>query len=220
MILGAGNSIRNTQRSAESHYQLSSLPRRQLRGDSRHSQRNTWLALASVSSRATLLFCLDRLRSKRTSRQKKTNSIRLERAFQKQSSDTHKTPYVRVKRRRERKINIKASEPINVDNGDSLALGVVLRHQQHFGFKQMRSMPDINLMPPGILTIRVVEDWFTFGFSLVGNVEDVAVCRWVFSRFSLFPPPSHSIADPPERLVPATLQDWLFVRVTPRKYVI
>ncbi|KAJ8871104.1 hypothetical protein PR048_027408 [Dryococelus australis] len=43
------------------------------------------------------------------------NCIRLERASQKQSSDTHKTPYDRVKRCRERKINIKASERVNID---------------------------------------------------------------------------------------------------------
>ncbi|KAJ8880496.1 hypothetical protein PR048_016966 [Dryococelus australis] len=42
------------------------------------------------------------------------NCIRLERASQKQSSDTHKTPYDRVKRCRERKINIRASERVNV----------------------------------------------------------------------------------------------------------
>ncbi|KAJ8891245.1 hypothetical protein PR048_010760 [Dryococelus australis] len=42
--------------------------------------------------------------------------IRLERASQKQSNDTHKTPYDGVKRCRERKIkNIKASERVNVD---------------------------------------------------------------------------------------------------------
>ncbi|KAJ8866529.1 hypothetical protein PR048_032372 [Dryococelus australis] len=44
------------------------------------------------------------------------NRMRLERASQKQSSDTHKTPYDRVKRCRERKINIKTSGPVNVDN--------------------------------------------------------------------------------------------------------
>ncbi|KAJ8898002.1 hypothetical protein PR048_003362 [Dryococelus australis] len=43
------------------------------------------------------------------------NHIRLERASQKQSSNTHKTPFDRVKRCRERKINIKASERANVD---------------------------------------------------------------------------------------------------------
>ncbi|KAJ8891678.1 hypothetical protein PR048_004206 [Dryococelus australis] len=43
------------------------------------------------------------------------NRTWLERASQKQSSDTHKTPYDRVKRCRERKINIKASERVNVD---------------------------------------------------------------------------------------------------------
>ncbi|KAJ8894147.1 hypothetical protein PR048_006757 [Dryococelus australis] len=44
-----------------------------------------------------------------------TNLIRLETASQKKSSDTHKTPYDRVKRCRERKINIKASERVKVD---------------------------------------------------------------------------------------------------------
>ncbi|KAJ8889915.1 hypothetical protein PR048_009420 [Dryococelus australis] len=43
------------------------------------------------------------------------NRIRLERASQNKSSDTHKTPYDRVKRYRERKINIKASERVNVE---------------------------------------------------------------------------------------------------------
>ncbi|KAJ8883251.1 hypothetical protein PR048_015093 [Dryococelus australis] len=43
------------------------------------------------------------------------NSIRLKRASQKQSSDTHNTPYDRMKRCRERKINIKASEHVNID---------------------------------------------------------------------------------------------------------
>ncbi|KAJ8878425.1 hypothetical protein PR048_019003 [Dryococelus australis] len=43
------------------------------------------------------------------------NRIRLERASQKHSSDAHKIPYDRVKRCRERKINIKASERVNVD---------------------------------------------------------------------------------------------------------
>ncbi|KAJ8869040.1 hypothetical protein PR048_030591 [Dryococelus australis] len=46
---------------------------------------------------------------------KYSNRIRLERASQKQSSGTHKTPYDRVTRCRERKINIKASERLNVD---------------------------------------------------------------------------------------------------------
>ncbi|KAJ8878744.1 hypothetical protein PR048_019330 [Dryococelus australis] len=41
------------------------------------------------------------------------NRTRLERDSQKQSSDTHKTPYDRLKRCRERKINIKASERVN-----------------------------------------------------------------------------------------------------------
>ncbi|KAJ8874024.1 hypothetical protein PR048_024864 [Dryococelus australis] len=44
-----------------------------------------------------------------------TNRIRLERASKKQSSDAHKTPYDRVKRCREHKKYIKASERVNVD---------------------------------------------------------------------------------------------------------
>ncbi|KAJ8886523.1 hypothetical protein PR048_012734 [Dryococelus australis] len=44
------------------------------------------------------------------------NRIRLERAFQKQSSDSHKTPYDRVKRCRERKKHFKASERVNPTN--------------------------------------------------------------------------------------------------------
>ncbi|KAJ8871035.1 hypothetical protein PR048_027339 [Dryococelus australis] len=43
------------------------------------------------------------------------NRVWLERASQKKSSDTHETPYDRVKRCRGRKINIKASERANVD---------------------------------------------------------------------------------------------------------
>ncbi|KAJ8883668.1 hypothetical protein PR048_015522 [Dryococelus australis] len=43
------------------------------------------------------------------------NRMLLEIASQKQSSDTHKTAYDRVKRCRERKINIKACERVNVD---------------------------------------------------------------------------------------------------------
>ncbi|KAJ8891859.1 hypothetical protein PR048_004414 [Dryococelus australis] len=42
-----------------------------------------------------------------------TKRERLERASKKQSSDTHKPPYDRVKRCRERKINTKASERVN-----------------------------------------------------------------------------------------------------------
>ncbi|KAJ8866451.1 hypothetical protein PR048_032294 [Dryococelus australis] len=46
---------------------------------------------------------------------KHRNRIRLERASQKQSSDTHERSYDRVKLCRERKINAKASERVNVD---------------------------------------------------------------------------------------------------------
>ncbi|KAJ8877571.1 hypothetical protein PR048_022026 [Dryococelus australis] len=45
----------------------------------------------------------------------RTNCIRLERASEEESSDTHKTLYDRVKRCREHKINIKAPERVNVD---------------------------------------------------------------------------------------------------------
>ncbi|KAJ8883196.1 hypothetical protein PR048_015036 [Dryococelus australis] len=48
------------------------------------------------------------------------NRIRLERASQKQSSDAHKTPYDRVKRCRERKINTKATERVNIDVQDPI----------------------------------------------------------------------------------------------------
>ncbi|KAJ8877821.1 hypothetical protein PR048_022279 [Dryococelus australis] len=43
------------------------------------------------------------------------NRIRSERAPEKQSNDTHKTPYDRLKRCREHKINTEASERVNVD---------------------------------------------------------------------------------------------------------
>ncbi|KAJ8891536.1 hypothetical protein PR048_004064 [Dryococelus australis] len=51
--------------------------------------------------------------TRQKARSKYINRIRLERASQKKSSDTHKTPYGRVKRRRESKIYTKASERVN-----------------------------------------------------------------------------------------------------------
>ncbi|KAJ8883536.1 hypothetical protein PR048_015380 [Dryococelus australis] len=51
--------------------------------------------------------------TRQKARSKYRNSIRLERASKNQSSNTHKTTYDRVKRCRERKINIKASERVN-----------------------------------------------------------------------------------------------------------
>ncbi|KAJ8867736.1 hypothetical protein PR048_031539 [Dryococelus australis] len=51
--------------------------------------------------------------NRQKTKSKYINRIRLERASQKQSSHTHKTPYDRVERCRERKINIKASESVN-----------------------------------------------------------------------------------------------------------
>ncbi|KAJ8879990.1 hypothetical protein PR048_020611 [Dryococelus australis] len=53
--------------------------------------------------------------TRQKAKSKYRNRIRLEIFSQKQSSDTHKTLYDRVKRCRERKINIKASERVNVD---------------------------------------------------------------------------------------------------------
>ncbi|KAJ8894388.1 hypothetical protein PR048_007039 [Dryococelus australis] len=45
----------------------------------------------------------------------RANRLRLERVSQNKSSDTHKTPYDRVKRCRKSKINTKASKRVNVD---------------------------------------------------------------------------------------------------------
>ncbi|KAJ8877022.1 hypothetical protein PR048_021474 [Dryococelus australis] len=53
--------------------------------------------------------------TRQKAKSKYINRIGLERASQKSSRDTHETPYDRVKRCRERKINIKASERVNVD---------------------------------------------------------------------------------------------------------
>ncbi|KAJ8873550.1 hypothetical protein PR048_024368 [Dryococelus australis] len=62
-----------------------------------------------VKTNTTSVYTLQKAKSKYR------NRIQLERASQKQSSDTHKTSYDRVKRCRERKINIKASQRANVD---------------------------------------------------------------------------------------------------------
>ncbi|KAJ8874008.1 hypothetical protein PR048_024848 [Dryococelus australis] len=53
--------------------------------------------------------------TRQKAKSKYRNRIRLKRASQKQTSDTHKTPYIGVKMCRERKINIKASERVDVD---------------------------------------------------------------------------------------------------------
>ncbi|KAJ8873462.1 hypothetical protein PR048_024280 [Dryococelus australis] len=59
----------------------------------------------------------------KNAKSKYINRIWLERASLKQSSDTHKTPYDRVKRCWERKKCIKASESVNVDVFTSWELG-------------------------------------------------------------------------------------------------
>ncbi|KAJ8878306.1 hypothetical protein PR048_018883 [Dryococelus australis] len=53
--------------------------------------------------------------TRRNAKSKYRNRIRLERASQEQSSDTHETTYYRVKRCRERKKYTKASDRVNVD---------------------------------------------------------------------------------------------------------
>ncbi|KAJ8865756.1 hypothetical protein PR048_033277 [Dryococelus australis] len=76
-----------------------------------------------VTSRVTFLTCplsscsshVLCLRSAENSQVEIRSRIRLERASRKQPSDTHKTLYDRVKLCRERKINIKASDRVNVD---------------------------------------------------------------------------------------------------------
>ncbi|KAJ8873859.1 hypothetical protein PR048_024695 [Dryococelus australis] len=64
--------------------------------------------------------------TRQKSKSKYRNHIQLERASRKQSSDAHKTPYDRVERCRERKINIKVSERVNVDVFTILMVGAVL----------------------------------------------------------------------------------------------
>ncbi|KAJ8880032.1 hypothetical protein PR048_020654 [Dryococelus australis] len=64
-----------------------------------------------VTGKLNILSSYNRQKDK----SKYRNRIWLERAFQKQYSDSHKTPYDLVKRCLERKKNIKASERVNVD---------------------------------------------------------------------------------------------------------
>ncbi|KAJ8872263.1 hypothetical protein PR048_025865 [Dryococelus australis] len=78
-------------------------------------------SIVYIQNAITLLACQrikecvtlnDYIRQKVKSKDR--NRVRLERASQKQSLDTYKTPYDRVKRYRERKINTKASDCVNV----------------------------------------------------------------------------------------------------------
>ncbi|KAJ8878679.1 hypothetical protein PR048_019264 [Dryococelus australis] len=78
------------------------------------------------------------VKKKKKTKSKYINRIRLENASQQKSSDTHKTPYDRVKRCRERKINIKASERVNVDSArrrgrGGLAVSSLASHQGDLG---------------------------------------------------------------------------------------
>ncbi|KAJ8868481.1 hypothetical protein PR048_030009 [Dryococelus australis] len=86
------------------------------------------------------------------------NRIRLERASQKQSSDTHKTPYDRVKRCRERKINIKASEHVNVDSSIQLSSPA----PQSLSFFTVPMLAVLRLHPP--LVARVATCYFAGQF--------------------------------------------------------
>ncbi|KAJ8866217.1 hypothetical protein PR048_032060 [Dryococelus australis] len=70
------------------------------------------LTRKALNWRAVLLFTMSAY-TRQKAKSKYRNRIRLERASQKQSSDIYKTPYDRVTRCRERKINIKASERVN-----------------------------------------------------------------------------------------------------------
>ncbi|KAJ8880347.1 hypothetical protein PR048_016814 [Dryococelus australis] len=89
------------------------------------------------------------------------NSIRLERAFQKQSSDTHKTSYDRVKRCRKRKKNIKAPELVSVDvpSNDAemkfvhwvIAFASSSRNSDHSSMATAKWRPEANCAPLTVL---------------------------------------------------------------------
>ncbi|KAJ8871608.1 hypothetical protein PR048_027935 [Dryococelus australis] len=88
--------------------------------------------------------------TRQKTKSKYINRIRLERASQMQSSDTHKTPYYRVKRCRERKINIKVSERVNSKNCRQVTLGDH-RHAGGSGQRQGREYELLNqsgVVPP------------------------------------------------------------------------
>ncbi|KAJ8872627.1 hypothetical protein PR048_026235 [Dryococelus australis] len=77
-----------------------------------------------------------------------TNGIRLERASQKQSSDTHKTPYDRVKRLQERKLNIKVSERVNSRAAQFSCLGFKARGGNYRSrLRNMRSEKSASFSP-------------------------------------------------------------------------
>ncbi|KAJ8876137.1 hypothetical protein PR048_024046 [Dryococelus australis] len=83
--------------------------------------------------------------------------MRLERASQKQSSDTHKTPYDRVKRCRERKKYIKASERVNVDVFVQKNTAVSPTQPHPIFGRLVRSPP--NKVRPGSFPGRVTPDF-------------------------------------------------------------
>ncbi|KAJ8897412.1 hypothetical protein PR048_002758 [Dryococelus australis] len=76
-------------------------------------------ATLTLSHGGRTFYCLRKLNTisaytRQKAKSKYRNRILLERASQKQSTNTHKTPHDRVKRCKERKINIKVSERVNV----------------------------------------------------------------------------------------------------------
>ncbi|KAJ8872238.1 hypothetical protein PR048_025840 [Dryococelus australis] len=82
----------------------------------------SWNRTCPLSDTLGSIQLPERAYIRQKAKSKYRNRKRLERASQNQSSDTHKTPYYRMKRCRERKINIKASERVNVDAGPKIAL--------------------------------------------------------------------------------------------------
>ncbi|KAJ8865868.1 hypothetical protein PR048_033391 [Dryococelus australis] len=74
------------------------------------------IAILSTFRRVSLLppsITFDEEKLRRSFKIQSSALVKINRVSQKQSSDTHKTPYDQVKRCRERKINIKASERVN-----------------------------------------------------------------------------------------------------------
>ncbi|KAJ8867696.1 hypothetical protein PR048_031499 [Dryococelus australis] len=85
---------------------------------------------SSGVAKASTLISIRLIRIVGLAKSKYRNRVLFERASQKQSSDTHKPPYDRVKRCQGRKINIKASEPVNIIS--VVLLNGTLRGSTHF----------------------------------------------------------------------------------------
>ncbi|KAJ8884562.1 hypothetical protein PR048_016419 [Dryococelus australis] len=123
--------------------------------------------------------------TRQKAKSKLRNCIRLERASQKQPSDTHETPYIRVKRCREQEINIKAFERVNVDVFTQNKWPCPQHRQTQF----VLITPTVRLLAshqgePGSIRGRI-----TPGFSQVRIVLGDDAGRRVFSGISCFPRP-------------------------------